>query len=74
MICNAADYLESQLSYSIRTVYDYRKSWKRIRNFMALNGIKCYNQDVGEQILYHEFKDRRKAELSIMRSTFLIAL
>ncbi|MCX6253054.1 MAG: site-specific integrase [Bacteroidia bacterium] len=70
LISNAADYLESQLSYSIRTVYEYRKSWKRIRTFMALNGIKCYSHDVGEQILHHEFKDRRKAELSTNEKHF----
>jgi len=33
-------------------------------------GFKCYNQDVGEQILYHEFKDRRKAELSTNEKHF----
>jgi len=27
-------------------------------------------QDVGEQILYHEFKDRRKAELSTNEKHF----
>lgn len=62
---NAADYLESQLSYSLRTVYDYKNSWKRIRIFMNSNGIEYYNQDVGRQILHHEFNNRRKKELSV---------
>lgn len=64
MISNATFYLESQLFYAVSTVDDHRRYWKRIRTFMVLNGIKCYNPDVGRQILHHEFKDRSVQELS----------
>jgi site-specific recombinase XerD len=63
LISNAADYLESQLFYSPKTVDGYRQSWKRIRIFMVSNGIKRYNQEVGKQILHLEFKDRSILEL-----------
>lgn len=65
LISNAADYLESQLSYSAKTIYGYKQSWKRIRIFMNSNGIEYYNQDVGRQIIYHELNNRRKKELSV---------
>ena len=64
LISNAADYLEAQLSYSMRTVGCYRSTWKRIRIFMVSNGIKRYDRDVGKQILHHQFKDRGISELS----------
>ncbi len=64
LISNAADYLEDQLFYASRTVDDHRRLWKRLRNFMALNGIQCYNQDVGKQFILFELKDRSIAELS----------
>ncbi len=67
---NAADFLESQLSYSSRTVDTYRKNWKRIRNFIVSNGIMCFNKNAGEQALYHAFKDRSVAELSESEKQF----
>jgi len=70
LISNAADYLRSQLSYATRTVGIYRSYWKRIRDFMVLNGIQCYNQDVGKLILLHKFKDRNIKELSINEKCF----
>lgn len=65
LISNAADYLEFQLSYSLSTIGNYRGYWKRIRNFMASNGIKHYSQEVGNQIIYHEFEDRSIAEFAV---------
>jgi len=70
LISNAANYLESQLSYSIRSVLEYRRNWKRIRNFMVLNKISCYDQDIGKRILFQEFKDRSISELSINEKRF----
>lgn len=70
LISNAADYLESQLFYSLSTVSGYRRIWKLIRNFMASNGIKCYNQDVEKQILHHEFGDRSIGKLSYNEKHF----
>ena len=70
LISNAADYLKSQLSYATKTVGIYRSYWKRIRDFMVLNGIQCYNQDVGKLILLHKFKDRNIKELSINEKCF----
>jgi site-specific recombinase XerD len=70
LISNASDYLESQLHYSGSAVDNYRRCWKRVRNFMALKGIKCYNREVGKQVLFYKFKDRRKAELSTNEKLF----
>lgn len=70
LISNAAGYLEFQLSYSQRTIGCYRGSWKRIRNFMASHEIKHYSQVIGDQVLYHEFKDRGIAELSVNEKHF----
>lgn len=70
LIFNASDYLESQLHYSLKSAENYRRCWKRVRNFMSSKGIKCYDQDVGKQILFHKFKDRRKAELSTNEKLF----
>jgi site-specific recombinase XerD len=64
LIFNAADYLEDQLFYASSTVDDHRRLWKRLRNFMALNGIEVYNQDVGKQFLLYELKDLSIPELS----------
>jgi site-specific recombinase XerD len=70
LISNASDYLESQLHYSVSAVDNYRRCWKQVRNFMALKGIKCYNREVGKQVLFYKFKDRRKAELSTNEKLF----
>lgn len=64
LISNAANYLEDQLFYASSTVDDHRRSWKRLRNFIALNGIQCFNQDVGKQFILFELKNRSIAELS----------
>ena len=64
LIISASDYLESQLHYSFRTAEMYMRCWKQVRNFMASEGIKCYNQNVGKQILLHKFKGRSVKELS----------
>lgn len=64
LISNAASYLKDQLFYASSTVDEHKRFWKCLRNFMALNGIHCYNQDVGKQFLLHELKDRSIAELS----------
>ena len=64
LISNATDYISTQLNYSRSTVYKYTMSWERIRSFMELHGIKFFNQDVEKQIIYHEFRDRTKRELS----------
>ncbi len=64
LIFNAADYLESQLHYSLKAAGNYRRCWKNLRDIMALKGIKCYNQDVGKQILFHRFNNRKTGELS----------
>jgi site-specific recombinase XerD len=63
LVSNAADYLKTQLSYSTRSIKEYRRSWKRIRIFMVSNGVKRYNEGVGKQILHQEFKDRSIQEL-----------
>ena len=63
MVSNALYYLENQLFYALSSVDDYRKFWKRIRNFMASNGIKRYTSDVGKQVIDHKFNDRSVEEL-----------
>jgi site-specific recombinase XerD len=37
---------------------------------MYSNGIQCYNQDVGKQILHHKFKNRSIKEFSINEKCF----
>jgi site-specific recombinase XerD len=64
LISGATDYIKTRLNYSQNTVCTYRKGWKQIRSFMNSRGIKLYNKDVERQILYHEFRDRTKRELS----------
>ncbi len=45
LISNASDYLESQLHYSLRTVGNYRRCWKQVRNILDSQGIKQYDPD-----------------------------
>ena len=71
MVSNALSYLENQLFYALSTVDDYRKIWKQIRNFMALNGIKRYTPDVGIQVIKHKFNDRSVEELSQYKRGFI---
>jgi site-specific recombinase XerD len=74
LIANATHYLKSQLSYAQSTVDKYRRGWKQLKKFMDSNGIKCYSQEVERQILYHEFRDRDKRELSDDEQYFYNAL
>jgi len=71
LVSNALSYLENQLFYALSTVDDYRKIWKQIRNFMALNGIKRYTPDVGIQVIKHKFNDRSVEELSQYKRGFI---
>ena len=71
LVSNALTYLENQLFYSLSTVVHYRKAWKQIRIFMALNEIRCYTPDVGIQVIKHKFKDRSVKELSLYERWFI---
>ena len=64
LISGAADYLHSNLGYSPGSISRHMAGWTRIREFMALTGIKFYSQGVEKEILCHYFKDRRMQELS----------
>lgn len=70
LVSNAAYYLKSKLCYSAWTIGHHNTNWKQIRTFMALNDIKCYNQEVEKQILYNKFKDRNMRELSRTEKEF----
>ncbi|HCY42416.1 MAG TPA: integrase [Prolixibacteraceae bacterium] len=70
LIIGAENYLESQLHYSLKSVGNYRRCWKQTRNFMSMQGIKCYDSDVGELILRHKFGTRSKKELSTNEKLF----
>ena len=71
LVFNALYYLENQLFYALSTVDEYRKFWKRIRDFMALNGIKRYTPDVGKQIIDHQCNDSSVKELSHYERCFI---
>ena len=71
LISSALYYLENQLFYALSTVDEYRKFWKRIRDFMALNGIKRYTPDVGKQIIDHQCNDSSVKELSHYERCFI---
>jgi site-specific recombinase XerD len=64
LIIGAADYLEFQLHYSVKSIRNYRDNWNQLRNFMALQGITCYSSEIGKLILLHKFKNRSIKELS----------
>lgn len=70
LIIGAADYLESQLHYSLKTIQNYRRCWKSIRNFMASKGIKHYDSEVEKLILLEKFKNRTIKELSVNEKHF----
>ena len=70
LISNASDYLESQLHYSLRTVGNYRRCWKQVRNILDSQGIKQYDPDVGKQILLQKFRGCNVAELSTNEKLF----
>ncbi len=70
LIISASDYLESQLHYSGRTASEYKKCWKQVRAFMFSKRIKCFNRDVGKQILLYKLGNRRIAEFSSVEKVF----
>ncbi len=64
LMSKAGNFLESELSYSLSTVARYRCGWNQIREYMASNGIRCYDQKV-EKLLFHDnFGDRSIPKLS----------
>ncbi len=70
LIAHAGQYLTSQLSYSPRSVGEYRKVWKQIRTYMASNEITYYDQHVEKQILHHQFGGRSVRDLSYHEKRF----
>lgn len=70
LISKSGHYLLYQLFYSPKTVSQYRGVWKRIRAYMASNGIKYYDQNVEKQIFEKEFKGRNIRELSTQERIF----
>src|SRR6266540_1805975 len=74
LMAKAGRYLVSKLSYSQKTVRSYRDKWKQIRNFMASNGIRCYDRNVEAEILRRKFKDRQVRELNTREKHFYNAV
>jgi len=70
LISGAANYLDTQLFFKTGTVDDYIQYWKRIRDFMILNGFKTYDQNVEKQMLLHEFNGRNSKHLSFVERRF----
>lgn len=64
LMSKAGNYLESELFYSLSTVVRYRYSWKQIREYMALNGIECYSQEIEKRILHDKLGGRGIPKLS----------
>lgn len=64
LMSKAGNYLESELSYSLSTIARYRWAWKQIRDYMLLNGIKSYDQNVGTLILREKLGGRSIPKLS----------
>jgi len=64
LMSRAGNYLESELSYSLSTVSRYRSGWKRIRQYMASNGIKSYGREVEALLLRDKFGQRGIPKLS----------
>lgn len=64
LIGKATDYIKSQLNFSRSVIHKYTRSWKQLKEYMATNDIKSYDQEVEKQILNHLFKDKTKRELS----------
>ncbi len=46
LILKATDYIKFQLNYSKSVIHKYTRSWKQLKDYMELNGIKSYDQDV----------------------------
>jgi len=63
LISAAANYLESKLSFKSRTVGDYTRYWKRLRDFMIKNRIRYYHQHVEKKFLLYEFNGKEAIEL-----------
>jgi len=70
MISKASDYLICQLGYAVSSADDYRRYWKQIGYFMASNGIKRFNPDVGKKMHNHVFRDRCIQDLSYKERCF----
>ena len=56
----AADFLLNKLSRSKETIRHYHCLWRRIKSYMLLNQIECFNSTVGKQYLLKEFGDRER--------------
>lgn len=64
LIKKATDYLEFDLLLSTATVDNYRRHWRRIRNFMHQQGILYYEKELERKILKYEFDNRDLSELT----------
>lgn len=64
LMSKAGNYLESELSYSLSTVDRYRCGWRRIREYMASNGIERYGREAEERLLGDSFRGRGIPKLS----------
>src|SRR6266542_3598354 len=74
LISQATDYIKFQLKFSRSVIHKYTRSWKQLKEYMALNGIKSYNQDAEKQILNRLFKDKTKRELSDCEQYFFAGI
>src|SRR5665647_2317943 len=74
LMAKTGHYLVFKLSYSTRTVDYFRYEWKKVKKFMASNGIRYYDQKAEEQIFKHVFKDRRVKDLSRNEKIFYNAV
>lgn len=63
LIKDASYYLETKLQYSPKTIKEYNRHWKHLREFMFPNSFKKYNKQVGEKFLLSNFGTLNKKEL-----------
>ncbi|TDT47040.1 site-specific recombinase XerD [Maribacter spongiicola] len=52
---NAANHLEKELGYAVKTILGYERHWKQLQEFMYENKIPLYNQKVGNAFLKSYF-------------------
>lgn len=64
LMAKAGHYLESELSYSLCTVSNYRRSWKRIREYMVTKGIQSYDRNAESKLFMDKFGKRRIPKLN----------
>ena len=64
LMTKARRYLESELSYSLCTVSIYRRSWKRIREYMVTKGIQSYDRNAETKLFMDKFGKRRMPMLN----------